>query len=66
MIFSDRPAWSSEDGLKPLPKDSFQLEQHWKWEGEWYRNYSAEFDDEVNFGRTYLCLKIVESLVTRL
>ena len=49
MIVTDRPAWSSENGKVPLPKDSFQLEPYWKWEGEWYRDYSAEFDEEVNF-----------------
>lgn len=48
MIVTDRPAWSSEDGTKAMPKDSFKLEPNWRWEEEWYRDFLIECDEEVN------------------
>ena len=58
MIVTDRPAWSSEDGRTPLLKSSFTLEPHWKWEDEWFRDLSSEFDDEVMLEIIQYWLKI--------
>jgi len=70
MIVTDRPAWSSEDGRTPLLKSSFTLEPHWKWEDEWFRDLSSEFDDEgwqyaIDFPRRYSRTKRKLSFVRR-
>lgn len=37
MLPTDRPHWSSEDGLVALPKENFTLPSAaWEWEEEWY------------------------------
>ena len=48
MKHSDRWAWSSKDGKKHLPKDSFQLPSvEWIWEGDWYIDHGIDGDNEV-------------------
>ena len=48
MKHSDRWAWSSKNGKKHLPKDSFQLPSvEWIWEGDWYIDHGIDGDNEV-------------------
>eukprot|EP00795_Rhopilema_esculentum_P009346 gene9346-17049_t len=58
LIVTDRPAWSSEDGTKNTPKESFEVEAHWQWENDWFKDQSNEFDTEgwqyaIDFPRTF-------------
>lgn len=48
MKHTDRWAWSSKDGKKHLPKQSFQLPSvEWIWEGDWHIDHGLEGDNEV-------------------
>ena len=47
-MFGLVPAWSDSTGTFSLPKDSFQLPQGWRWDGEWFKSSAedAEYDPE--------------------
>lgn len=50
MKHTDRWAWSSKDGKRHLPKESFQLPSvEWIWEGDWYIDHGIDgsADNEV-------------------
>jgi len=67
MKHSDRWAWSSKDGKKHLPKESFQLPSvEWIWEGDWYIDHGIDGDNEVVYiQKNKLCsLKLKLQCVT--
>ena len=47
MFPTDRWPWSSEDGSKHIPKDSFELPPNWQWEDDWYIDKTVPGDEQV-------------------
>lgn len=47
MFPTDRWKWSSKDGTKKTPKDSFHLPEHWQWENDWYIDQTIPGDEKV-------------------
>ena len=47
MLPTDRWEWSTKDGTKPTPKESFVLPEHWHWESDWYIDHTVTGDVKV-------------------
>ena len=47
MFPTDRWKWSTQDGAKHTPKESFVLPPNWKWENEWMIDSMVPGDEEV-------------------
>ena len=47
MLPTDRWSWSTQDGTKKTPKDSFTLPENWHWEDEWYIDPTVPADEKV-------------------
>ncbi|XP_022235107.1 tectonin beta-propeller repeat-containing protein-like, partial [Limulus polyphemus] len=74
LLPTDRPPWSSKDGLKSLPKESFKLaSDSWQWEGEWHVEENLDgqplgtegWTYAIDFPRQYYPEKRWNSLVRR-
>jgi tectonin beta-propeller repeat-containing protein 1 len=49
MLPTDRWSWSTKDGTKKAPKDSFILPENWQWEDDWYIDPTVPGDEQVQF-----------------
>ena len=47
MLPTDRWEWSTKDGTKHTPKESFVLPEHWQWEDDWYIDQTVPGDEKV-------------------
>ncbi|XP_028395242.1 tectonin beta-propeller repeat-containing protein 1-like [Dendronephthya gigantea] len=70
MLPTDRWSWSTQDGTKRTPKDSFILPENWHWEDEWYIDPTVPADEKgwqyaLDFPREYTPAKEWKSCVRR-
>ena len=49
MLPTDRWSWSTQDGTKKTPKESFTLPENWQWEDNWYIDQTVPGDEKVWF-----------------
>ena len=47
MLPTDRWSWSTQDGTKHTPKESFNLPENWEWEDDWYLDPTVPGDEKV-------------------